>query len=411
LTAPRSIAIIGAGQAGGQAAQSLRHAGFDGRLYLIGDEKHGPYQRPPLSKKFLSGEWPAARLALLPDEFYAVNDIECLFGTRVTALDPAASRLTFASGRTLDFDLALLATGSGPRVLPIAGAGLDRVYSVRTIADVERIRPHVSEGQRLVIIGGGYIGLEVAAIMRSLGLEVRIIEAADRVMTRTAPPAVSRYFEELHRANGVILQLATSVGSIARGPKGDLVVATDAGEFATDWVLTSIGGIPEIALAAAAGLTIDNGIAVDEHCRTSAANVFAAGDCCSFPSARYGRRVRLESVQNAIDQAKAAAVSMLGNGAPYDPVPWFWSDQFDTKYQIAGLGHGADDYVVRGDPASDAFSVAHLRAGRLIALDAINRPRDYMAARRVVPTAAPVDRAALSDAATPLTELAGAGSG
>lgn len=400
----RTIAIIGAGQAGAQAAQSLRQEGYDGRLLLIGDEPHAPYQRPPLSKKFLAGEVGAERLALLPEKFFSDNAVDCLFDARVTALDAAGRRLTLSDGFTVDFDQALITTGARSRALPLPGADLDGVFSLRAIGDVEGMRPHVKAGQRVIIIGAGYIGLEVAAIARGLGLEVRVIEAAERIMARTAPAVVSEAFEALHRANDVVFDIGAGVGGIARGAGGELEVATTADTYAADWVLVGIGGQPNVELAGDAGLAIDNGIVVDDHCRTSAPHIFAAGDCTNFPSARYGRRIRLESVQNAIDQAKAAAPAMLGTGAAYDPVPWFWSDQYDTKLQIAGLGHGADAHIVRGDPASGAFAVAHMAAGRLLALDAINQPRDYMHARRIVPSATAVDTDALADPETPLSQ-------
>ncbi|MGI9479998.1 MAG: NAD(P)/FAD-dependent oxidoreductase [Hyphomicrobiaceae bacterium] len=400
----KTFVIVGAGQAGAQAAQSLRQAGYDGRLVLIGDEVHAPYQRPPLSKKFLAGEIGTERIVLLPDKFYDDNAIDRLFGHRAESLDARARTVTLDDGSSIGFDKALMATGSRSRALPLPGADLDGVVSLRSIADVDGMRPRIQQGQRVIIIGAGYIGLEVAAMTRSLGLEVRVVEAAQRVMVRTAPEVVSRYFEDLHRANGVMFETGVGVEAIARGAGGELSVTTSAGAFAADWVLVAIGGQPNTEIGSDAGLTIDNGIAVDDHCRTSAPGIYAAGDCTSFPSARYGRRLRLESVQNAIDQAKAAALAMLDQGAPYDPVPWFWSDQFETKLQIAGLGQGADAHVVRGDPASGAFAVAHLSAGRMIALDAINAPRDYMHARRLVPTAGTVDQAALADPAVPLNE-------
>lgn len=399
----KTIAIIGAGQAGAQAAQSLRQAGYDGHLYLIGDEPHGPYQRPPLSKKYLANQLAADRLALLPESFYVDNAVDRIFGRRVTALDAGAGRLTLDDGTLISSDQALITAGSRSRALPVPGANLDRVCSLRTIADVDRMKPGLRAGQRVIIIGGGYIGLEVAAIARALGLETTVVEAAGRVMERTTNVVVSEYFESLHKANGVVFAFGAAVEAITSDAGGELHVTTSAGKFAADWVLTAVGGQPNVQLAEAAGLHVDNGITVDDHCRTSAPNIFAAGDCANLPSVRYGRRIRLESVQNAIDQAKAAAHTMLGISQPYDPVPWFWSDQYDTKYQIAGLSQFADDHVVRGDPATGNFSVAHLRGGKLIALDAINQPRDYMMARRMVPTIAPVNRSTLADPDAPLT--------
>ena len=392
-----TIAIIGAGQAGLQAAQSLRQSGFDGRLVLIGEEPHAPYQRPPLSKKYLMGEAGRDRLALSPEQFFADSSIDRFSANPVVELDVAGKSLTLRDGVRVAFDKALLATGSRSRLLPIPGADLAGVATLRTIEDVDRIRTSVETGGVWIIIGAGYIGLEVAAVLRSLSLDVHMLEAAGRVMSRTTGETVSRYFEEAHRQHGVTIELGAAVRAISQSDDCRFTVETDAGPRHADGVLVGIGGQPNVELAEAAGLDVANGIVVDDLCQTSAADIFAAGDCAIFPSARYGRDVRLESVQNAIDQAKAAALSMLGQGRPYDPVPWFWSDQYDIKYQIAGLCTGADKEIVRGDPATGAFSVAYLQAGRLIALDAINRPRDYMFARRLVPTQSPVDGAVICD--------------
>lgn len=404
LSENATIAVIGAGQAAAQAVQTLRKSGFTGRLCLIGDEVHAPYQRPPLSKKYLAGTLAAERLALLPDVFYTENNVECRFGMPVAKLDPSAGNLTMANGDVIRFDRALIATGSRSRALPMRGAELPGVYSLRSIADVDRLRPDVQIGQRVIIIGGGYIGLEVAAIVRGLGLEVTVVEAADRVMARTAPAVVSRYFEKLHAKHGVAFDLGSGVERIRQNASGKLEIVTGNGIHEADWVLVGIGAVPNVEIAERAGLTIENGIAVDNLCCTSAPNIFAAGDCTSFPSAHYGRRLRLESVQNAIEQGKAAALAMLGEAAAYDPVPWFWSDQYNTKFQIAGLSQFSDEHIVRGDPATGTFSVAHLRDGRLIALDAINQPRDYMHARRMVPHTTIDDGHTIADAAVPLNE-------
>jgi 3-phenylpropionate/trans-cinnamate dioxygenase ferredoxin reductase subunit len=407
----KTIAIIGAGQAGAQAVQSLRAGGYDGRLYLFGEEGHPPYQRPPLSKKFLAGELPADRLSLLPEAFFTENEVTCEFNNSVIHLDPGARRLELADGAELGFDRALIATGSRPRPLAIRGVDHDGIFVIRNLADVNAMRPTVATGGRAIIIGGGYIGLEVAAICRGLGLEVVVIEATDRLMARTTSAIVGRHFEALHRANGVEVELGTAVLGIDRGARGELTVETDRGDFAGDLVLIGIGAVANDGLARRAGLTVENGIVVDACCRTSAPDVFAAGDCASFPSARYRRRLRLESVQNAVDQAKAAALAMLDRPANYDPVPWFWSDQYDVKLHIAGLSQFADREIVRGDPQRGSFAVAYLQEGRLIAVDAINRPRDYMQARRVVPTAGPVDAGLLGDGEVGINEAVMAGEG
>lgn len=396
MAAKKRIIIVGAGQAGLQAVHSLRQAGFDGDLTLIGDEPRAPYQRPPLSKAYLSNEIGADRLELKPAVFFSENDVTCLFGVGVQALDVRDNRLSLTDGSTLEFDMALLATGSRPRALPIEGSDLDGVVTLRTVADVDAMRPVIDSGKRAIIIGGGYIGLEVAASLRKLGLEVTVLEAFDRVMARATSEIVSHHYQAMHRRHGAELALGARVERIERNPDG-LTVHTDQAAYGADLVLVGIGAQPNQELAEAAGLTVDNGIVVDAMCRTAAPNVFAAGDCCSFPSLRYGRIVRLESVQNAIDQAKAAAMSMLGKGAAYDPVPWFWSDQYDAKLQIAGLSQDADEQVLRGDVETGAFSVAYVKQDRLIAIDAVNVPKDYMMVRRIAPTDHRVNRSALAD--------------
>ncbi len=399
-----TIVIIGAGQAGAQAVMSLRAGGFTGPLFLFGEEGHAPYQRPPLSKKYLAGDVTRDSLALLPDAFFKESDVRCEFANGVIHLDVERRRLELADGANVAFDQALLATGSKPRPLAIAGVDHEGVFAIRNLADVNTMRPLVRASGQAVIIGGGYIGLEVAACCRSLGLAVTLLEAGERVMARTTSAVVSQHFETLHRANGVRVELGATVRGIDKRPSGALVVETDGDAHVCDWVLIGIGAVANDGLAKRAGLKIENGIAVDETTQTSAQGIFAAGDCASFPSGRYGRRLRLESVQNAIDQSKAAAQAMLGRPVTYDPSPWFWSDQYDVKYQIAGLSQLADREIVRGDVRSGSFSVAYLREGRLIAVDAINRPRDYMQARRLVPTMAPVVEMKLRDPAVGLNE-------
>jgi 3-phenylpropionate/trans-cinnamate dioxygenase ferredoxin reductase component len=399
-----TFVIVGAGQAGLQAAQTLRQSGFDGRIMMVGDEPHLPYQRPPLSKKYLAGEVPRDRILLQPERFFSENAIECVLGTRADKLDPAASRLTLSNGATLDYDKLLLTLGSRCRTLPVPGSQDERIRSIRTICDVDALAELTRAGQRLIIIGGGYIGLEVAAMTRSMGLQVRVVEAGDRVMARATSEPVSAYFANLHLSNGVELELNAQVRGIHSSEHG-LIVETRTGHFEGDVVLVGIGGMANSELARNAGLAVADGIVVDAFCRTSAPNIFAAGDCTSFPSAKYGSRLRLESVQNAIEQARAAAHSMLGKGDAYDPVPWFWSDQYQTKLQIAGLSQGADQTILRGDPETDAFSVCYLRAGRLIALDAINQPREYMAARRIVPAAGSVNTDLLRSAGASLKDI------
>ncbi len=403
MAAKRRIAIVGAGQAGLQAAQSLRQAGFDGDLTLVGDEPQAPYQRPPLSKAYLSNEIDADRLELKPTAFFSENHVTCLFGVGVQRLDARDNRLSLTDGSMLEYDMVLLTTGSRPRDLPVDGGDLDGVVTLRTVGDVDAMRPMINDGNRAIIVGGGYIGLEVAASLRKLGLHVTVLEAFDRVMARATSEVVSRHYQAMHRKHGVDVALGAGVQRIEKNAHG-LKVHTDQAAYEADLVLVGVGAQPNQELAEAAGLKVDNGIVVDTMCRTAAPNVFAAGDCCSFPSPRYGRSVRLESVQNAIDQAKAAAMSMLGKGEAYDPVPWFWSDQYDAKLQIAGLSQDADEQVVRGDIEGGAFSVAYVKQDRLIAIDAVNVSKDYMMARRLAPTDHVVDRSALADPTIPIAK-------
>jgi 3-phenylpropionate/trans-cinnamate dioxygenase ferredoxin reductase component len=378
------IVIVGAGQAGAQVAQSLRQGGFEGPLRLIGDEAHPPYQRPPLSKKFLAGDIGSEGLWLRPPAFFETNSIDHIPSTRVAAIDRTSKRLQLENGDTLSYGKLILATGTSARSIPLEGADKKGVATLRSIADVEAIREGMKACQRVAIIGAGYIGLEVAAVARALGKDVSVIEALDRPMKRVVSPTVSDYFTALHTSKGIDLRLNTGVDAIvgdtaASGVKLSSGEVVDAG-----LVLMAVGAEPNDHLAADAGIDVDNGILVDGAGQTSDPDIYAIGDCTRFYSGRYERSVRMESVQNAIDQAKAAAKALLGQDVDYDPLPWFWSDQYDIKLQIAGLSEGYDDTVVVGSPENNKFYVAYLQAGRLIAVDSINSPRSHMMARRVI---------------------------
>lgn len=366
-------------------AQSLRQGGFDGPIRLIGDEPHVPYQRPPLSKKFLLGEMAEDGLFLRPPAFYDAQMIDFIPGTRVTRIDPAAKRLSLANGDTMDYGTLVLATGTRARPLPLPGADLDGVVSLRSIADVNDIRARFATARNLVIIGAGYIGLEVAAVARLSGLDVTVLEAEDRPLKRVVSPALSAYYSDLHARNGVRLRVGTGVLSI-EGQDGKVtgVLLRDGETVPADVVLVAIGALPNDELAREAGLDVDNGILVDGGGQTSDEAIYACGDCTRFHSARYDRSVRMESVQNAIDQAKAVAQSILGQDVDYDPLPWFWSDQYAVKLQIAGLSEGYDDTKTVGDPSADKFYVAYLKNNQLIAVDSVNAPRSHMMARRVI---------------------------
>jgi 3-phenylpropionate/trans-cinnamate dioxygenase ferredoxin reductase subunit len=379
-----NLVIIGAGQAGAQVAQSLRMAGFEAPIALVGDEPHPPYQRPPLSKKHLAGEIDNEALHLRPQVFYEQNRIDCRFGVSVEAIDREARKVVLADGSTLSYAQLVICTGTRPRALPLPGAKLDGVVTLRTIADVDRMRARLAKPGRVAIVGGGYIGLEVAAVARAMGHEVTVVEAQDRVMQRVVSPDVSAFFDALHRGNGVDIRLDTGVaGFSGEGHVRALTLATGA-ELACDLALVAVGAVPNDDLARAAGLDVDDGILVDASGQTSDAHVYAAGDCTRFFSARYGRSIRLESVQNAIDQAKAVAATLTGADTDYDPVPWFWSDQYAIKLQIAGLSQGHDTALTVGDPETKSFYVVYLTQGRIAAVDSINHPRSHMMARRAI---------------------------
>ncbi|WP_298985380.1 FAD-dependent oxidoreductase [uncultured Roseibium sp.] len=378
------IVIIGAGQAGAQVAQSLRQGGFEGPLRLIGDEPHPPYQRPPLSKKFLAGEIGAEGLWLRPPAFFETNKIDHIPNTKVVAIDRTGKRLTLENGDTLPYGKLVLATGTNARKLTLDGADKKGVVTLRSITDVDDIRDRMSTSKHIAIIGAGYIGLEVAAVAKSLGKSVSVIEAQDRPMKRVVSQAVSDYFTALHRARGIDLKLNTGVAA-QEGDDAVTGLKLSTGEVVpAELVLVAVGAEPNDGLAEQAGLETDNGILVDGTGQTSDPDIFAVGDCTRFYSNRYQRSVRMESVQNAIDQAKAAAQALLGHEVDYDPLPWFWSDQYDIKLQIAGLSDGYDDTVLTGSPESNKFYVAYLKEGQLIAVDSINSPRSHMMARRVI---------------------------
>jgi len=397
------IVIIGAGQAGVQAAASLRGTGYAGEIALVGDEPFPPYQRPPLSKAYLAGDFARERLFLKPDSFFREAPCDLRLAMRAVAIDRAAKSVRLADGDDIAYSKLLLATGARPRRIRVPGVDLPGVYYLRGIEDVDRLRPELAPGKRLAVVGGGYIGLEVAAVAVKQGLEVTVVESEARAMPRTASESISRFFAEVHRAAGVRLDLNAS----AEGFEGTTrVEAVRAGgeRIPTDVVLVGIGVVPNDELAREAGLACNDGIVVDEYTATSDPNVFAAGDCTNHP-ARDGTRVRLESVQNAIEQAKCAAQSMAGDPKPYRDVPWFWSDQYDLKLQIAGLARPGDALVLRGEPASRKFAVFHLRDGAVAAVEAVNAGPEYIAGRKLIADGARVDPARLADLGVPMKTM------
>jgi len=402
---PKHFIIIGGGQAAAQAVQTLRQNNFDGRITLVGEERQLPYQRPPLSKNYLAGKLEAERLNLRPASFYSDRDITLELGTRAESLEPSSQRLRLGDGRVLDYDGLLVATGSRVRKFDLPGSNLAGIQYVRTIADADAVRAQLLPGKKLVIVGAGYIGLEVAAIAATLGVNVTILEAADRVMARVVSAETSQFYLNYHTSSGVEIHCNSSVAAF-HGRQQVAAVETAAGRrFTCDIVVVGIGIMPEISLIEASGLKCDNGIHVDDHARTEEPSIVAAGDCTNHPNRFAGQRIRLESVHNAIEQAKTAALSLLGASQPYAQVPWFWSDQYDLKLQIAGLSGEHDQIIIRGDPNENRFSACYLRAGRLVAVEAVNFPRDFMFGKKLIAAEVVVSPEQIADSARSLGDL------
>ena len=397
-----AIIIVGGGHAAGQAAASLRQEGFEGQITVIGDEPHIPYQRPPLSKQYLAGEQGLDRVYLRPDKFYADKGVAVQSGVRVEAIDCAARTVTTSEGQALAYDGLLLATGSLVRRLNLPGGELDGVHYLRNIADADAIKADMASGKTAVVVGGGYIGLEVAAVCVAAGLEVHVLEMEQRVLQRVTTPAMSAFYRGLHEGRGVQIHTSAQV----TGFLGDSrVTAVQCGErsFPADLAVVGIGILPAPALAEAAGLDCDDGILVDERCRTSDPNIYAAGDCTNHPNPLLGRRLRLESVPNAMEQARVAAANMCGKKRDYAAVPWFWSDQYELKLQMVGFSADGEEEVLRGDMAANRFAVFYLKDGAVVAADAVNSPKEFMLCRRLI--GQKVDAAALANPETDLKSL------
>lgn len=376
--------VIGAGHAGGRAVEALRMAGFEGEIVLIGEEPHLPYERPPLSKEVLQAKPDYSFPYIRAREYFDEQNIELRLGVAATAIDGDAKTVSLGDGETVSYDKLLLTTGGKVRTLPIPGTELDGVHYLRTLDEGQAIEAALGEDKTLVVIGGGFIGLEVAASARQRGGSVTVLEIADRLMGRGVPHNVSQHFLDLHRGQGVDIRLETGVAKIVGEDRVTSVVTANGESLAADLVVIGVGIIPETTLAEQAGLTVDNGIVVDEFCRTSLADVYAAGDATNHFSPHLGRRVRLEAWQCAQNMAIAAARIMCGDETPYSEVPWMWSDQFDTNLQVAGVPENWDDLVVRGDPASGSFIGFILDGGKISGAIAVNQPRDLRLARRMM---------------------------
>jgi 3-phenylpropionate/trans-cinnamate dioxygenase ferredoxin reductase component len=402
------VVIVGAGHAGGSVAVFLRQNGFVGRITLIGDEPSPPYQRPPLSKAWLKGEADEEGLRLRPQAFYVEHDICLCLNTRVEAVDRDARRVRLADGKSLDYDTLVLATGARARAAPFTGASLPGVLELRTVADAEKLKLALKPGARVVVVGGGYVGLEVAASARTLGAEVVVVEREPRLLARVACAELSRFFWRYHGQRGVDFRLARSVASVQASGDGGATVCLDDDEcLPADLVLVGVGAVPNQELALAAGLRCADGVIVDLSARTDDSHIYAVGDCTRRPLPLYGQMGRLESVPNALEQAKQAAASICNLPAPNLETPWFWSDQFDVKLQIAGLPINVAEVVVRGDPNGDRFAVFHVSAERrLQAVEAVNAPPEFMMGRQLIGSRKEVDLERLRNPDISMKEVA-----
>ncbi|WP_026096836.1 NAD(P)/FAD-dependent oxidoreductase [Ideonella sp. B508-1] len=411
MSSSHVLVVVGAGHAGAELAVQAREAGWDGRIVLVGEEPALPYHRPPLSKAYLAGVATEDALLLRAAAAYEKAAVELMPGRRVAAIDRAGKRVRFEAGGSLAYSRLALATGGRARPLPAAedavlGAG--NFHYLRTKMDVDRIRAGLHEGARLVIVGGGYVGLEVAASAVKKGLRVTVLEAAPRVLARVTEPRVSSFYEQVHRAAGVDIRVGVQVSGFeldASGQRVTAVLCADGERVAADLVVAGVGLLPNTELAAEAGLEVDDGILIREGARTSDPDIVAAGDCTRFYSALYGRWLRLESVPNALEQARSAAASVVGKDRSYDAVPWFWSDQYDLKLKMVGLSQGHDRFVLRGDPQQQSFSAFYLQGNRVLAVDTVNRAPEFMLAKRLVAERVAVDAAALADDKVPLKTL------
>ncbi len=400
------IIIIGAGQAGGETAQRLRQGGFQGEITLIGEEPAAPYQRPPLSKAYLKGDLDMDRLLLRPAPLYAEENVTLLTRLRAVWIDRTNKKVRVEGGRELPYDALVLATGAKPRKLPLVGADLAGVHLFRTAADADALRPRFVVGAKLVVIGAGYIGLEVAAVARQLGLEVTVVETAVRPLARVTSPEVAGFFLDEHTRQGVRFVLGGQPAVLKGEEHITGVGLTDGMEIPADVVVSGIGITPDTALAEQCNLTVANGIITDRKCRTSDPAIFAIGDCAARPMVHFGGEVRrLESVHNAVEGAKIVAATIAGGKDHVEEAPWFWSDQYDLKLQIAGLFQGYDHIVFRGVMADRAFAAFYYKGDRLIAVDAVNRPAEYLGAKMLIQTGRTLPPAVLEDASRPMKEL------
>lgn len=398
------VIIVGAGHAGAQVCASLRQEGWEGEVVLVGDEPSLPYERPPLSKGHLAGTIERSALLLRTPAFYDKARVTHRRG-RVATIDRDERAVAFADGEVLTYDHLVLCTGARARPLPVDGADLDGIHLLRALADVEGIRADLTDAVHAVVVGAGYLGLEVAASLRGLGLDVTVLEAEERVLQRVTEPPVSAFYERVHREAGVEIRLGVAVAAFVGDDRVRAVRLADGASVAADLVVVGIGAVPRVELARDAGLPVHDGIVVDDRGRTADERVYAAGDCCSYPDARYGR-LRLESVPSAVEQAKSVAAAICGRHRPIAALPWFWSDQYDHKLQIAGISTGHDQMALRGDPDErDGFACFYLAGGRLVAADCIDHPTAFVFAKRAIGQGLALDPRSLADVDRPLASL------
>jgi 3-phenylpropionate/trans-cinnamate dioxygenase ferredoxin reductase subunit len=409
-----NVVIAGAGIAAGNAAVALRRHGFAGRVTMIGEEHHPPYQRPPLSKSYLSGETSVESLYTRPVADYDKAKIEFISGTRVESIDRHSRRVLLSDGRRMGYQYLVLALGGRARTLGSIQPGLpesiSNLYTIRTVDDVDRLRTRFTQGKKIAILGGGYIGLEVAAVAIQLGLQVCVLERLPRVLARVTAPEVSSFYESIHRRAGVALHTNVEISGLDIDQENNSIAAVrcaDGMQVPAELVVAGIGMIPNIELARSAGLQVGDGILVDEHCRSSDREIFAIGDCANHPYTLTGARVRLESVPNALEHARTAAAAICGKVRANTSIPWFWSDQYDLKLQIVGLSTGYERVVIRGSTDERCFAAFYLKGNRIIAADAVNCPQEFGIAKTLISKQIEVDSIQLSDRSNPLTSLLG----
>jgi len=399
------VVVIGAGHAAGQVAVSLRQKGFTGSITLIGEEPWVPYQRPPLSKKFLAGELEAERLFFKPEKYYPEHDVDVRLNLRADSIDREAKTVALSDGSSIDYDWLVLTTGSRVRKAPIPGAELGNVHYLRNISDVEGLQTGFKKGANLIIIGAGYIGLEVAAVAVKHGVNVTVLEMVDRPMQRVVAPEVSEFYTRVHTEAGVDLRCNTFVENFYGDGDVSHVHVRGSEPLPADMVLIGIGILPNVEIAEEAGLRVNDGIIVDEFCRTEDPHILAAGDCTNHPNRLLGRNLRLESVHNALEQAKTVASTITGDLVEYAQIPWFWSDQYDLKLQIVGLSQGYDQVVIRGNPDENSFAAFYMQGNKMLAVDCVNSAREFMIAKKLLAAGAEIDPAVLADESKTFKEI------